>query len=102
MKAVTVQQMGTELAEKTARANQIDQQAQGSSAHIQADDVEGRGPLLVQARPEHHERNRMAAILHASSQRQYLPLRSAHAERCEHIDDPHFSLLLPGIQVKRS
>ncbi len=96
--SVAVDQIGLEVAQKAAGFRQAGQDAGRIPAHVEADQIERRGPLFGLAAAEHEQRNRMAARRHALCQRQRLPFRSADAQRGEHIRDPHSTHTLQKIK----
>ena len=102
MEGMAVQQVGLKAAQKTVGLGQTGEKAGGSLAHLQTNQVERCGPLLGLAGPEHHQRNRVAARGHALGQRHHLPFRPAHAQRGEHVRDPHSTRTLSKDQVERS
>jgi len=101
VKAVAMHQVGVELQQKPPPLHQAGQQAGRIPLHLQAADIKAGRPLLCQFWPEDQQGNGMTASGHTPRQCQHLPFRSAHAQRIEHIDNPHFAQTLPGDRVER-
>jgi hypothetical protein len=98
--SVTVNQIGLEGAQKAASLHEASHDARRVLAHIEADEIERGGPLMRLAASKNDERDRMTARRHALPQRHCLAFRSADAQRCEHIRDPHSTRTLQKDKVK--
>jgi hypothetical protein len=53
------------------------------------DDGDIGRPLLGDGRTQHKKSDSVTSLGHTPGQRQHNPFRSAHAQRSEHIDNPH-------------
>jgi len=82
-------QVRAELAQKATAVREAGEDTEGRLAHLQVDDRERGGPLLGDGWAQNQESDGMATLRHAAGQCQHQPFSSAHAERSEHVDNPH-------------